>query len=672
MFRVLIGSGTKSQWSVPHPALRGCLLGAMFFTGCGKSNQEQTASIPSTTQDNTTASSQAESDEAVTSMNSSPKVATKTASGSVTLEAPASPMGDGTAATTASAAPETPAQTNMAVATESHRDSASVSDRVSSDSSSPLQHPASEFASKESSTAGYPTASEVGLENAIRVLLPTTAGPLVVAIDLRIGDLPLQQAFEQRILQVIEEAGEGDELTWNRLYQHVAGDTRQFGRMPINASQYQNMTRTYDKNRNKRPDPDEVARFLFRNAGFSAAFRLFGSNHFRDVNRSQSALFRAIDANENRMLEPNEVDAAARTLMALDRDGDRRIVAEEVVNNEVTNDAWQGRRSSRWGEVAMDLIGYIDWTMVAYTLEDIPKQEVFSDQLNVIAKLDQDDDGSIASAEARELLHAQPDIAIQVQYATKTDGYPKVHLLWASPSVRENAEVEIRESDFSIVGPQMRLVVRATDVGAPNNQIPPDAFAALDANNDGGLDESEIPEGVFQEYSFADLDADGDDKLTLEEIRRGMIPEAPIWGVQIRGRGAEAPDGVFAWLDQDRNGILSERETIQVVDRLKQITKNQPDHDRIGSADEGSVIRATSLPDTFELHLTRGDPSQADQLFQVTNEDRQTSKENWPRWAESMDTNRDGDISRQEFLGSDEHFDALDHDRDGFIHADEL
>ena len=672
MFRVLIGTVANFQWRFEFPAALCCLLGAILFIGCGKSSQQQAASIPSTPQAESMTTPSADSNEAVKSLEPSPKGPAEQAKENVVMEGPANPIGDGEASMKDDAESQAPGQADMAVQSESQNELASDSEKIAPDQVDHLDPSASESSSEESSTAGDPSETEVDLDNAIRVLLPTTAGPLVVAIDLRIGDLPLQQAFEQRIQQVIEEAGEGDELTWNKLYRHVADDTRQFGRMPINASQYQNMTRTYDKNRNKRPDSDEVARFLFRNAGFSAPFRLFGSNHFRDVNRSQSALFRAIDTNENRTLEPKEVDSAAESLMALDRDGDRRIVAEEVVNNEATNDAWQGRRSSRWGEVAMDLIGYIDWTMMAYTLEDIPKQEVFGDQPNVISRLDQDDDGSIASAEARELVHAQPDIAIQVQYGTKIDGSPKVHLLWASPSVRENAEIETRDTNFSILGPRMRLVVRATDVGAPNNQIPPEAFAALDANNDGGLDESEIPEGAFQEYSFSDLDADGDEKLTLEEIRQGMIPETPIWGVQIRGRGAESPDGVFAWLDQDRNGILSERETIQVVDRLKQVAENLHEDDRVGPADELPVIRAKSLPDTFELHLTRGDPSQADQLFQVTIGDRRPRTERWPRWAESMDTNRDGDISRQEFLGSDDHFRALDRDLDGFIHADEL
>ena len=36
-----------------------------------------------------------------------------------------------------------------------------------------------------------------------------------------------------------------------------------------------------------------------------------------------------------------------------------------------------------------------------------------------------------------------------------------------------------------------------------------------------------------------------------------------------------------------------------------------------------------------------------------------------------MDTNRDGDLSRREFLGSDEDFKKLDADADGLISAKE-
>jgi hypothetical protein len=42
-----------------------------------------------------------------------------------------------------------------------------------------------------------------------------------------------------------------------------------------------------------------------------------------------------------------------------------------------------------------------------------------------------------------------------------------------------------------------------------------------------------------------------------------------------------------------------------------------------------------------------------------------------PRWFRKMDRNRDGDVSRREFLGTDEEFRGFDTDGDGLISVKE-
>jgi hypothetical protein len=42
-----------------------------------------------------------------------------------------------------------------------------------------------------------------------------------------------------------------------------------------------------------------------------------------------------------------------------------------------------------------------------------------------------------------------------------------------------------------------------------------------------------------------------------------------------------------------------------------------------------------------------------------------------PLWFRKMDRNRDGDVSRREFLGSDEEFARIDTDGDGLISLEE-
>ena len=84
---------------------------------------------------------------------------------------------------------------------------------------------------------------------------------------------------------------------------------------------------------------------------------------------------------------------------------------------------------------------------------------------------------------------------------------------------------------------------------------------------------------------------------------------------------------------------------------------------------DGSVS-ATRTPDTYRVQFGRGDPSQDEQLFSMTPATNETTADR-PRWAQAMDSNRDGDISRDEFTGTADHFDAIDHDRDDFIDPQE-
>ena len=42
-----------------------------------------------------------------------------------------------------------------------------------------------------------------------------------------------------------------------------------------------------------------------------------------------------------------------------------------------------------------------------------------------------------------------------------------------------------------------------------------------------------------------------------------------------------------------------------------------------------------------------------------------------PVWFQKMDRNRDGDVSRKEFLGTDEQFRAIDANGDGLISVEE-
>jgi len=296
--------------------------------------------------------------------------------------------------------------------------------------------------------------------------------------------------------------------------------------------------------------------------------------------------------------------------------------------------------------------------MLSYTLDEFDSLGPFGQSQNVIAKLDQDLSDSIDRDEARGLLSVNSDVRLLVRYPLVASGSAEIEISSVSKDLDPLVQRVESTNRIAIVGNSLRLTASVLDVRTGRNQIPIEAFAMLDTNNDGGLDKLEIPAPALREYSFEDLDQNEDGKLTLREINEGMNSKAPIWNVQVRARGAESPDGVFTWLDENQDQFLSTREVMAAKDRLHAIASS-----------DGNVEPA-DIPDSYQIQFGRGEPNQDNRLFGLTPPTTATN-EGRPRWALSMDINRDGDISRQEFPGTTAQFTNLDVDEDGFINSDE-
>lgn len=478
---------------------------------------------------------------------------------------------------------------------------------------SPTATPLTETSSDEAITATTEADPQATPESPslgdFRLLLPTTRGLLLVELDIQVDDQSLTTAFDQRIKAVMEEARGDDELTWDRLFDFINANPRQFGRTPVASDRSRDMIRLYDRNRNMRPDAEEVANLIFRDAGFAGPFRLVGSDAYRQFNRTQSAVFMAMDLDGNQALDQQEIDLAEESLAALDANGDGRIDFTEVVvppaSERPVDNAWSNRQASRWGDMAMDLCGFVDWTMMSYTLDDANRQGVWDSTPNVIARLDKNEDDSIDEQEARGLLEVPADIRIRLNFAGRLGSQPRI-------------EVELSHDHSS-------ATVRSV------------------ATNDRATVASE-------QFRLV---------ATVRDLVEGMVSEQPAWTAQVRARGAETPDAVFCWLDQDQDGQVSEREICSSKLRLRALVSAQ------------EVIQATDLPDTYLLQFGRGE-AQQDALLFAHVPSRRPQVSSWPRWAESMDANQDGDISSREFLGQPDAFAQLDEDGDGFLSISEL
>lgn len=514
------------------------------------------------------------------------------------------------------------------------------------------------------------TESPAAIEPAYRLWIPTSKGPLLVGLDLLIDEVPLRESFAEKIDNIrrvvvdkAEDAEDADagSVSWDDLLTHVASDAMTFGQTSTQvAGQKKNLIKQYDRNKNDRADDDELLRFLFRDAMFSSEFRLFGTDAFRWSNRSASPLFSAIDRNGDRKLDRQEIESAPQSLLReIDQNADSCISMQESDNLSQRDDnAWRASRSNRHGNVAMDLSGFVNWSNLSYAMGGMIKSNPVLAESNPVSLVDANHDESISPDEAEAILTVAPAIRLTIRLNNSAPSAAKVEIASAPPTGL--LESHPADSDCGWISDGgLQIGVLAIDTPPAQNRIPIEVFVQLDANKDSAIDESEIPDGAEQQFSLASLDENQDGKLTFTEINQSTKQSESIWNHQVRGRCAEHPDGVFAWLDTDHDQFLSSREIQSAPQRLLPLF------------DQADSIESADIPDTVMIQFGRGEPSQDDQRFQFKRRPS-TTAEKRPAWAIRMDANRDGDLSQQEFLGPIDVFEKMDRNADQFLSADEI
>ncbi|MEL6111138.1 MAG: hypothetical protein AAFU85_34455, partial [Planctomycetota bacterium] len=358
------------------------------------------------------------------------------------------------------------------------------------------------------------------------IWLPTTKGPILLGMDIWIGESTLAEAFESTFAEVLADAQNEftESLSWDDFIDHVSGNATKFGSNVGRLSgQKRNLIKNYDRNDNKLVELEEAKRFVLRDSMFSGELRVYGTDAFRYRNRAKSRLFEAMDRDGNRELDRSEISVACDSILAaLDANSDGCIAfAEAEPASEMRSRAWN-RRSRRHGDVAMDLAGFVNWDNVAYSFNGWLEESPFRCDGSPIKRLDQDSSESIEPDEAQGLLESDPSVRLIVRYP-EVSGTATIE----TEVVGEDTGIDVVVSEsldqIDLSAEDFQLSVSLCETARVNTEIPREAFDQLDANKDGGLDEKEIPDGAEEQLSLEMYDENEDGKLSYDELTKRRV-----------------------------------------------------------------------------------------------------------------------------------------------------
>lgn len=372
-------------------------------------------------------------------------------------------------------------------------------------------------------------------------------------------------------------------------------------------------------------------------------------------------LFGMLDKNKYGKISRAECEDAARLVKQLDADDDETVSLAEFSAAAAVRSFGGGLRPTPPGLTAQHVVLLDQPASRSVLLNRYDRNGdggLDAKELPLaprhFARLDVNGDGTIDLQELEGLKNLPPD----AEWSAAWPGPAAVGEMMMSKDNAPGHAERLAADDLDL---QFIAVPRnpAARMASPA-QFLMQTFKAADTANRGFVAVADLnaPQLRFLKQMARILDRDADERITQQEVQELVDLQNAGLDCHFTLSFADQGRALFAALDIDRDGRLSQRELRSAWKRLAALDKNGDD----ALAPEEISRQCT---------LVAGPSSQVALVRPGFNQTGIPQPRRYPpgtpNWFVKMDANADGEISPREFLGPTADFTRLDTDRDGFL-----
>lgn len=382
------------------------------------------------------------------------------------------------------------------------------------------------------------------------------------------------------------------------------------------------------------------------------------------ANSSATSLFARFDLDGDGRLSSAEMNYSAN-IHKLDLDDDESISRDEVqaASNRLAP-AMQNQNSNQMNEAIFHLDKHASQTQIVRRLliqydgkgRD-PNGSLDAGELGLAAeelvKFDADGSGELDYFELRQWIKrtASPHLSVTVRLGERSAA--ALFEVTSKARIKDGTVHETRKR-ITLALSELQIEIEAERDGQAVDfkSLFVAQFQTADRDQNGYLELRETQGQALFTNRFATFDTDGDGKIYEDELA------ASAERLQAAARShtaitfSNSGNTLFQIIDQNRDNVITQAEVDVTQGRASVWDK------------DANGISRDEIPRHVRLTISRGLPGMSP--TGVPSRGRSTTDVR-PLWLQRMDRNRNGRITRREFLGPIEDFKKLDANNDGVI-----